>query len=536
MVERSDAEAEGPARTGWRNRLFATRPLINVGHDPSAEERHQALVDGILSLAILTALGIVALYGLLAGAGADWLAAGPCGGRAPCEGVWSALDRVGRALGGMALALSLAGAALAIGALAGFIFGLPRSLTSAEARELSRRDAEPAAMPEGAMVSNGGASAGTSGRPTGYGTNSNLERISDWLTTIIVGLGLINLPSLTGSIELFGDRVAGSFGFGGKLFGISCGLYFLILGFLLSYLNTRTRIVLLFTGNDLAAAGMRAKTTHAFNTGYALDPITGGAGGQAAANAAAQTITSPQTGGTTSAPVPSKNVEMPKEVKELANKSAFDAGSPKQLLAIANAKAATGDYAAALNYYRDVFGKSGYVFTDDDLTKFASIIGLNGDTQMFGQLEESLRLINRENMAIELGASFVNGVRKALQDNLYNGRYEDSIRLGRLFFERSQDRRDAWAHLWMACAYGQRHRALSATAEEANAEAIDDACDQAAFHVRMTREIDPALTSYLYTLAYPEPGATDNDLASVAACLDDKGVLPAPEDQPPPAT
>lgn len=106
--------------------------------------------------------------------------------------LWLAQGRDARALFGVAMILLQA--AFVVGALLGFIFSVPRVL----ARGATGGDA-----------------------PTGDGrrlleTNSNLERISDWLTTLLVGAGLTQISRLgegiadarAGDEERSGLRVA----------------------------------------------------------------------------------------------------------------------------------------------------------------------------------------------------------------------------------------------------------------------------------------------------------------------------------------
>src|SRR5258708_2722865 len=71
----------------------------------------------------------------------------------------------------LAIGLLVAGAALAAGILIGFLFGIPRTLQR-----------------EG---TNG--AAGANSTAEAYGVNTTLEQISDWLTKIIVGVGLLPL-------------------------------------------------------------------------------------------------------------------------------------------------------------------------------------------------------------------------------------------------------------------------------------------------------------------------------------------------------
>ena len=70
--------------------------------------------------------------------------------------------------------LFLAGASTLVGSLAGFLFGVPV------------REREP-----------GTDDTGSANRSIGYRPNTNLEQISDWLTKIIVGIGLVQFPKIS---------------------------------------------------------------------------------------------------------------------------------------------------------------------------------------------------------------------------------------------------------------------------------------------------------------------------------------------------
>jgi hypothetical protein len=76
----------------------------------------------------------------------------------------------------LAVALLVAGAAFLGGALLGFLFGIPRSL-AVEATPAGTT-AEPVEAGQRAAL---------------YRSNTNLEQISDWLTKILVGVGLVEL-------------------------------------------------------------------------------------------------------------------------------------------------------------------------------------------------------------------------------------------------------------------------------------------------------------------------------------------------------
>ncbi|WP_035845402.1 hypothetical protein [Kitasatospora azatica] len=101
------------------------------------------------------------------------------------------------------------------GALLGFLFGIPHAL---------------------------GAGSQSSGQRTGqYTTNTNLEQVSDWLTKLLLGVGLTQLGSLWQSARQLGHALAPALG--GRVdaapFAAALVLYFLVLGFLGGWLATR---------------------------------------------------------------------------------------------------------------------------------------------------------------------------------------------------------------------------------------------------------------------------------------------------------
>jgi hypothetical protein len=128
----------------------------------------------------------------------------------------------------------LAVACLAAGFLAGFLFGIPRVLQGDRAQ------------PPNPAVGSGAYR---------QRVNTNLEEISDWLTKIIVGLGLYELKRVPAWVGELARVFASSFqqpeqerGF----FGAAI-VFFLICGFLLGYLVTRLYLQGALGRADLAA-------------------------------------------------------------------------------------------------------------------------------------------------------------------------------------------------------------------------------------------------------------------------------------------
>lgn len=136
-----------------------------------------------------------------------------------------------------AIALLVAGAAFLVGGLLGFLFGIPRLLATSVA-------APPPA--------DGQETASAGGQLSPYAPNTNLEQISDWLTKILVGVGLVELGKLASGTNHLVDFLAPSLG--GDPSGASFALALLVLygisGFLIVYLVTRVYLGRAFAQAD----------------------------------------------------------------------------------------------------------------------------------------------------------------------------------------------------------------------------------------------------------------------------------------------
>lgn len=117
------------------------------------------------------------------------------------------------------VALLVALAAVASGALLGFLFGIPRAgagdaTSASKTFEWQRRP---------------------------YAPNTNLEQISDWLTKIVVALGLAQLTRIPSEYESLANYVSRAFGEQQVPPSLAAVMlaYYAILGFLVTYLWTR---------------------------------------------------------------------------------------------------------------------------------------------------------------------------------------------------------------------------------------------------------------------------------------------------------
>ncbi|GAA3019851.1 hypothetical protein GCM10020229_33870 [Kitasatospora albolonga] len=128
-------------------------------------------------------------------------------------------DWAGALGGGLVVAAAFAVA----GAGVGFLFGIPRLLTSGAA-----------SRPDDMSATSTGS----------YSPNTNLEQVSDWLTKILLGAGLTQIGSLPGLLRELGHALAPVVGNGpgAPAFAAALTVYFTVIGFLSGWLLTRLRL------------------------------------------------------------------------------------------------------------------------------------------------------------------------------------------------------------------------------------------------------------------------------------------------------
>ena len=132
-------------------------------------------------------------------------------------------------------------ACYALGALMGFLFGIPRVL---QGHSLDKRQKT-------------GADGKIDDSDSTYRllVNTNLDDISDWLTKIVVGVGLVELEKIPGLIYRLASMIAGEMQKDNAPFIVAVILYFSALGFFSGYLTTRMFLQRAFRMADLAAGG-----------------------------------------------------------------------------------------------------------------------------------------------------------------------------------------------------------------------------------------------------------------------------------------
>jgi len=161
-----------------------------------------------------------------------WCTFGLVGGGLAAAVVYGAAASPGRRLvAAMGTAL-VAAAPFALGALVGFLFGIPKTLQGAS-RASATPDRRSASSRRRARAV----------RAAVLQPNTNLEQISDWLTKILVGVGLTQLSRIPSAVESLAELAASCTGAssdaGGTAVMGAVLVYFSICGFLIGYLVTR---------------------------------------------------------------------------------------------------------------------------------------------------------------------------------------------------------------------------------------------------------------------------------------------------------
>jgi hypothetical protein len=131
--------------------------------------------------------------------------------------------------------LFFSAAAFVIGLVTGFFFGIPKTL--------QRNSDQSSSSPDSAGL--------LSDQQI---TNTNLEQISDWLTKIVVGLGLVNFKNIPGYLDKL--RVNFEVAFPGvdksiAQCAVAVVIYASISGFISMYIYTRVNISALFLKNSI---------------------------------------------------------------------------------------------------------------------------------------------------------------------------------------------------------------------------------------------------------------------------------------------
>src|SRR5580704_6185346 len=128
--------------------------------------------------------------------------------------------------------LMAACAAIVSGGLLGFLFGVPHVREGETAQTQSGGRNSPADSED---------ESGSSGSSITYRPNTSLEQISDWLTKMLVGVGLVEIKSIPGKLKGAAGFVAKGLGNNdqAQAFALTLLVFFAVCGFVFGYLWAR---------------------------------------------------------------------------------------------------------------------------------------------------------------------------------------------------------------------------------------------------------------------------------------------------------
>jgi hypothetical protein len=147
----------------------------------------------------------------------------------------------------MATLFFVSGAIFTSSSLVGFLFGIPRT-TVIDKSEKSK---------------------------SGYIGNDNLLQVSDWITKIILGLGLTQIHQIPTMLQKVAGYIHAYTGVSNQAFIILVILYFACLGFLFGYLWTRLYFIKMLRDSDHDVNDDDSEMTAHVKTQITTDVTTG---------------------------------------------------------------------------------------------------------------------------------------------------------------------------------------------------------------------------------------------------------------------
>ncbi|NID13505.1 tetratricopeptide repeat protein [Fibrivirga algicola] len=315
-----------------------------------------------------------------------------------------------------------------LGALIGFLFGIPKVLQGNAVTAVPLNAATPSVAPSAASAQR---------TPNSYDlrVNTNLEQISDWLTKIIVGLGLVELRTAPARLKRAADYIATGIGPNTQHFAAGLIVYFIILGFIGAYLITRLYITGAFSRADQNAMLQQQEDRQRVENLILPEP------GQ-------EKQVTPLTD------------DDKKAAKNVASKPLANLSTPTERSVWAKAQLSLGNYANAVKAYGTVISE----LSEDPASRFAYATALyySGAKEMaYQQLREAYNRLTSE-------------TDKVLRRNVYRfltyvalyldppKGFDDAIRFGEEYVGDSKNLVSAGVWTNLAAAYGQKMKWLLA--------------------------------------------------------------------------
>jgi tetratricopeptide (TPR) repeat protein len=297
--------------------------------------------------------------------------------------------------------------------------------------------------------------------------NTNLEDISDWLTKMLVGVGLTQLYT----VPSFVWKVAGKLdtdGFGwdkhGQLLAVVIFFYFAPGGFWLSYVGTRTILTRLFAQSESTDALKKAAAPTNLRFGIEEKELVG------------------------------DGSDLADTDRSLLNTPRLSLKTPLQKAAWGAAQARAGNYTDAQSALEDAV--SSEPNNSDFKQQLAKIYTILGNRT---QADKLLNNVPATEVA----------VLNALYEPKPEG-FEKAIQMGETLLQKDEFRKDPSLRVWMACAYAQQYGFRQS--QQAPQQELASIKQKVLNEIDAAIALDPSTKQWLRSLWKPAPGETDNDL------------------------
>jgi hypothetical protein len=363
---------------------------------------------------------------------------------------------------GFALSLLFAAASMVSGWLLGLLFGIPRTLSRTQSATA------PAMSSSGQTASE---KSGDAGANSGSRVNTNLEDISDWLTKMLVGVGLTQLYAVPGFLWTTAGKL-NAHGLGweqhGQLLVLALFFYFAPGGFWLSYVGTRTILTKLF--DQVAGVDPREVLQAADPNKLRIDPSATG--------------------------VVAGDAQLAQADRSLLNTPLQALTKPLQMGAWGAAQARAGNLSFARLALEDALRtEPNNSELKEQLAKVYTLLGNRTDAE----------LLMRDSPATEIA------VLNALYEPQPDG-FSKAIKIGESLLNKPGMQRNVSLHVWLACAYGQQYGYEKE--HGASDDRLNSIKEKALREIDAAIAIDPSAREFLRSLWKPSPGSEENDLAS----------------------
>jgi hypothetical protein len=413
--------------------------------------------------------------------------------------------------------LLLAGAAFSVGGLLGFLFGVPRDSAGHGGAEKKGSGGVPSNAEGGERA--GDAAAG------GFVWNSNLVEVSDWLTKILVGVGLTQLLNIPEALKAMGAWLAAgtvplaatefaNMGNVAAVGTVSIVVFYATMGFVVGHLVTQ---LWLYRAYSLArqTPGLRSAESVISTVNVPLVKQDGAAAGSPISNP------------------PAPTAEVKKAAGEVLKQSHADLTTPAQYAAYGVALTIGENYAKAIPYLKMAaeteptnpkhFGDLG-----------RALIGAERYAEAIPPLERAFDLTSGDSA----------GQQAIVEELMLAGIYasdpsslKKTIDYGERFARTAFGPSRSDMNRYLACAYGQSFTYNKEKLKFPDDHEVQDSHRKLAWEA-LDRDLKSLSGStreserrFLRSLMEPEPGSAENDLKDFAGFPEFQALL-NPPDQP----